>query len=411
MSSRAPALQTEIWKGISRWALALGLVYFLWLPLLASAKTIDELRAELEAKRQQLEQAQANIGKFAAQLKQKKQQAATLVGQITLLDDNIEEVELSLDRTRLEIETTALQIDTVLQEIAEREAEISHSKSKLAEYIRMINTLDQQSSVTIFLKYQSFSEAVTDTAAYEELQNRGQRTLNTIQQLRDELNTKRRQLEEFKDILDSLRVRQEREQSSLTSQRESKTTLLTQTHAQEAQYQDLLAEAKRTHEAAQAEIQRIDTQLRAELAARGLGNLPSVGTMSWPIDPIYGVTCEFRCANYPYAYLIGPHTGMDIPAHVGTPIRAPADGYVGRVYDSGGRGYSYILLLHGGNISTVFGHVSGFAVTEGQSVTRGTIIGFTGGAPGSRGSGLSTGPHLHFEVRSANTPVNPRQYL
>ncbi|MEX2054729.1 MAG: M23 family metallopeptidase, partial [Candidatus Andersenbacteria bacterium] len=63
------------------------------------------------------------------------------------------------------------------------------------------------------------------------------------------------------------------------------------------------------------------------------------------------------------------------------------------------------------NISTVYGHVSGFAVNEGQVVTRGTTIGYTGGAPGTRGAGLSSGPHLHFEVRVNNAHVNPRKYL
>jgi len=102
---------------------------------------------------------------------------------------------------------------------------------------------------------------------------------------------------------------------------------------------------------------------------------------------------------------------MDIPVSVGTPVRAPAEGYVARVRDAKGPGYSYILLIHGDNVSTVFGHLSGFAVNEGDIVTRGSVIGYSGGAPGMNGAGLSSGPHLHFEVRENNRAVNPRRYL
>jgi murein DD-endopeptidase MepM/ murein hydrolase activator NlpD len=155
----------------------------------------------------------------------------------------------------------------------------------------------------------------------------------------------------------------------------------------------------------------LDGKIREQLRQQGLGNLGSVGILDWPIEPIYGISCGFHCGGYPYAYLIGPHSGTDIPTSVGTPIHAPADGYVGRTHDSGGSGYSYILLVHGDNISTVYGHVSGFAVSEGKFVKRGDVIGYTGGAAGAHGSGLSSGPHLHFEVRKNNVAVDALNYL
>lgn len=380
-------------------------------PFVLEAKTVEELREELQAKKDNLKSTEEKIQEFKNNIQLKKKEARTLEDQIGLLDDNIGEIELSISQTVVEVEATQLEIETVQAEISVKEEEIDAQKRLLSEYLRSLHILDQQSSVTVFLKYGTFSEALSEAATIEELQNRGHETLIAVQQLRDELDAKRRDLEDFKETLEALQERQQHQQDTLLTQRNSKERILDLTNEQESQYQDLLKEAQQAHQSAEAAIKSLDAKIREELKRQGYGNLPSVGVFDWPIDPIFGVSCEFHCAGYPYAYLIGPHSAIDIPSYVGTPIKAPADGYVAKTHDAGGPGYSYILLIHGDNISTVYGHVSGFAVNEGELITRGTVIGYTGGAPGSRGAGLSSGPHLHFEVREDNIPVNPRKYL
>ncbi|MGH9856476.1 MAG: murein hydrolase activator EnvC family protein [Acidobacteriota bacterium] len=380
-------------------------------PLGVTAKTVEELREELQVKRETLQNTEEKIEQFKADIQVKKREARTLEDQITLMDENIVQIELTITKTQAEIEKTSVEIEAVQQEIIIQEEEIAQQKQLLAEYIRAIHLLDQQSTVTVLFKYKTFSEAMSETDAIAELQNRGQQTLVQIQQLHQELLTKKRELEDFKQSLEALRTRQEQQQQTLASQRTAKERILELTNAQESQYQQLLQETQQQHQAAEAAIKALDASIREELRRAGIGNLPSVGTFDWPIEPIFGVSCEFRCAGYPYEHLIGPHSAVDIPTYAGTPIKAPGEGYVARTFDSGGPGYSYILIIHGDNLSTVYGHVSGFAVNEGRIVTRGQVIGYTGGAPGTRGAGLSTGPHLHFEVRKNNIPVNPRLYL
>ncbi|MEX1112014.1 MAG: peptidoglycan DD-metalloendopeptidase family protein [Candidatus Andersenbacteria bacterium] len=391
-------------------ALLLGAGIF-GIPDTSHAQSVDELRAELNDKRKSLKATEEKIEQFKNTVQEKKKEARTLGDQIVLIDDNIEEIVLTIDRTVAEIEETDAEIHTVEEEIRLKEEEITQQKRLLGDYIRSIHTHDQQSSVTVFLKYDTFSEAMNENSTLTELQQRGQQALVLIQSLHTELMTKQRELEDFRQSLDALRRRQQQQQETLANQRDSKQRILELTQEQESQYQDLLQEAQQQHQAAQAAISSLDAKIREELKRQGFGNLPSVGTFDWPIEPIFGVSCEFKCSGYPYAYLIGPHSAIDIPSYVGTPIKAPAEGYVARTFDSGGPGYSYIMLIHGDNLSTVYGHVSGFAVNEGQVVTRGTVIGYTGGASGARGSGLSTGPHLHFEVRKNNIPINPRSYL
>jgi len=384
-----------------------------WLPAgqLALAQTVDELRHDLESTKDTLRSAEERIRKFKEDIQIKKQEARSLQDQISVIEEKYRGLSLVIEQTSAEIANTEAEIEAVQKDIEVTEVEIARQKTILAEYIRSLYAFDQQSSVALFLKYATFSAAITEAATYEEMQTRGQEVLQEVKRLRQEMREKQTALEGFRTGLTQLQQRQEAQQATLASAKQSKERVLDLTKEQESEFQRLLAEAQRTHQSAEAEIGRLDAMIREELRKQGIGNLPSVGVLSWPVQPIFGVSCEFHCAGYPYAYLIGPHAGMDIPTNVGTPILAPADGYVARVRDSGGPGYSYILLLHGNKVSTVFGHVSGFAVGEGQMVSRGSVIGYSGGAPGTHGAGLSSGPHLHFEVRVDNAPVNPRQYL
>jgi murein DD-endopeptidase MepM/ murein hydrolase activator NlpD len=98
------------------------------------------------------------------------------------------------------------------------------------------------------------------------------------------------------------------------------------------------------------------------------------------------------------------HAGIDIGCNTGTPIIAAADGEVIQAGYMVGYGYA-IIIYHGGGFATFYGHMSGFAVSQGQKVKRGQIIGYAGS------TGWATGPHLHFEVRINGEPKNPLNFF
>jgi murein DD-endopeptidase MepM/ murein hydrolase activator NlpD len=122
----------------------------------------------------------------------------------------------------------------------------------------------------------------------------------------------------------------------------------------------------------------------------------------WPVQgPITG---PFGARTDPFNGEGAFHAGVDISCHYGQPIMAPADGVV--TYAGFYSGYGRMIIVdHGNGITTRYGHLSGFAVTEGQSLNKGEVIGYVGM------SGRSTGAHLHYEVRIHDTPVNPHKYL
>lgn len=122
----------------------------------------------------------------------------------------------------------------------------------------------------------------------------------------------------------------------------------------------------------------------------------------WPVEG--HVTGSFGERIDPFNGEGAFHSGVDISTGFGTPVIAPADGTVVFADFLGGYGRA-IMIDHGHGITTRFGHLANFAVIAGQKIQRGDTIGYVGL------SGRSTGPHLHYEVRINDTPVNPYKYL
>jgi murein DD-endopeptidase MepM/ murein hydrolase activator NlpD len=122
----------------------------------------------------------------------------------------------------------------------------------------------------------------------------------------------------------------------------------------------------------------------------------------WPVDG--RVTSSFGEREDPFNGEGAFHAGVDISAGYGEPIHATADGVVEIAGMTSGYGRE-VTIDHGNGIKTLYGHMSGFAVSAGDSVHRGQVIGYIGL------SGRSTGPHVHYEVRIRNIPVNPHKYL
>jgi murein DD-endopeptidase MepM/ murein hydrolase activator NlpD len=105
---------------------------------------------------------------------------------------------------------------------------------------------------------------------------------------------------------------------------------------------------------------------------------------------------------HPILHFARMHAGIDFGAAWGSPIVAAADGQVVAAGWAGGYGRE-VQIAHGGGIVTLYGHMSGIAASAGEIVRQGQVIGYVGS------SGLSTGPHVHFEVRVNGQPVDPMQ--
>jgi murein DD-endopeptidase MepM/ murein hydrolase activator NlpD len=132
--------------------------------------------------------------------------------------------------------------------------------------------------------------------------------------------------------------------------------------------------------------------------------------MSWPVDPTYrGISTTFHDPTYPFRHLF-EHSGIDIPQQQGSDVTAAAPGYVAWTRTGSMYG-NYIMVIHSNGLATLYAHLSKVLVKQDDFVGRGDVIARSGGQPGAPGAGLSTGPHLHFEVRKDGIPVDPMGYL
>jgi murein DD-endopeptidase MepM/ murein hydrolase activator NlpD len=128
--------------------------------------------------------------------------------------------------------------------------------------------------------------------------------------------------------------------------------------------------------------------------------LPTLWPVTGPITSSFGEREDPILGNGEGEF----HPGIDISGQLGTPIHAAADGVIVSAELVNGYG-RMVTIDHGHGVQTLYGHMSGFAVTVGQTVSRGEVIGYIGH------SGRTTGNHVHYEVRIHNTPVNPHKYL
>jgi murein DD-endopeptidase MepM/ murein hydrolase activator NlpD len=136
----------------------------------------------------------------------------------------------------------------------------------------------------------------------------------------------------------------------------------------------------------------------AEKRAQTIRSTPTIWPVKGRVASHYGGRLD------PFTGDTEVHLGLDITGMYGTPVHAPADGYVifvGRKSDYG----NLVIIDHGNGVTTRFGHLSRYPVKVGSTVTKGQIVGYVGM------TGRTTGPHLHYEVRLNDRPVNPRQYL
>lgn len=374
---------------------------------------ITDLDKQIDTKKKEIENLQKKAEVYKKNIEQKKLEALSLGNQIAILDNQIVKTELDIETTEKRIEQINLEIKSLDLQIQEKEAKISDYKKRLIDLLSLLYRSGQKSYLDILILNDSFSDFFDQIQYLKELQVELQSLLGQVKNLKEALNQKRNEKEAKKQEEEDIKKELEQEKKSLEEKMTVKANLLEQTLASEKQFQNLLLDLRYEQEKIDSEISYLERKIREKLAESDKAFLEGKSgevILSWPVDPSRGITAYFHDPDYPFRYIF-EHPAIDIRTSQGTAIHAAAPGYVARVKDAG-MGYSYIMIIHNNGISTVYGHVSKILVQEDTYVIRGQTIGLSGGMPGTPGAGrLSTGPHLHFEVRLNGIPVNPLDYL
>lgn len=378
----------------------------------AEIELLNKKITEKKAKVKKLEESIAQVKKDIAK---KKLEATSLKNLIAILDNRATQIELDIEATEEKLDTLTLEITSLQIKIARKENDIDRQKEMLSELIRTLNYESDKNYLEVIAAYDNFSDFYNRMQYLQVIQEDLGKSAKTLRIAKTDLEDKKNNTEERKESYESLKIELNEKKKDYDEQTFEKENLLFQTKSSENAYQTLLENLRKQYQEIEAEIASVEKEVRSKLEAQkkfSNNNDSSFGGLfSWPTQSRY-ITAYFHDPEYPYRYIF-EHNAIDVRSGQGTPIKAAASGYIGRARTcSSSSCYSYIMILHSDNYSTVYGHLSKIIVSEEQFVTRGDIIGYSGGTPGTVGAGpFVTGPHLHFEVRKNGIPVNPLNYL
>lgn len=372
---------------------------------------VKGLNKEIQQKKDDLESLKAKQDKYARALRQAQTEKASLASQLAILDNRLAQSENEIEQAQTEIDVTNLEIKKIDAEIKETNKNIEDEKNHLAVILRLMHKQDRIGTLEIILLNNDLSEFLNQIKYLEDINGAVGESVSSLYGYKEEGEKKLASLNEKNNELNNLKKGLEDKKTSLEEEQDTKVFVLDQTKSSEKEYQKLVAQAKKEQEGASADIAFKERQVREKLAQMEGQKLEFNDTgMIWPVSK-NTITAYFHDPDYPFKYIF-EHPAVDIRAAQGTTLKAAASGYVARAVTGGAKGYGYIMIVHGDGLATVYGHASKIYVKEDEYVVQGQSIGLSGGLPGTPGAGrLTTGPHLHFEVRLNGIPVDPLDYL
>ena len=353
---------------------------------------------------QPLEPAYADTGD---ELEQQLQESAERKEELA---EQIKEVEA--DKTRA-LEAKALldernillqqEIDTVQKQIENTEASIAEYEQKEAEqyelFCQQVRQEEERGTVSywsVLFNATDFADLLSRIDFINEIMDYSQRIIDDLRQTREQLDTSRQELLKQKETLDATQ-----------QELEEQITAAAQLVAEYASTQEGL-------EAMQAEEEKLfkeTEQMLKDWYAQngGTGDIDATSTQEvlkgliWPSNARY-ITDKFGWRDAPTAGASTYHEGVDIGAPYYSDVYAAQSGTVIQAGWNGGYGYS-VIIAHDFGVATLYGHMNDYYVSVGQTVSRGQVIGECGS------TGISTGPHIHYEVRINGEKIDPLPYL
>ena len=370
---------------------------------------VDTLQDQVKQKQTRIKELDALIKGYRDKQVEQQNTALSLQNELALLENGIQEKQLSAERAQREVESTTLEIQALGNQIALQKQAIDKRESSLSD---IFVKLQQDSSVSVFdafLSRPSLSELFVRLDELGRLEGDLGEATRVLKSEKVILETKRKQQEDRRAVLEQQKLEAQVAQTELEEQRLSKLSLINATQNKEDEFRKVVYELRQQQQSEAGDIQSLQDRLKDRLdsidAALARGDV----LLSWPIPVKKGISAHFHDPSYPFRKLF-EHPGVDLPAPVGTPVKAAAGGYV--AWNRTGKQYgNYVMVVHAGGVATVYAHLSKFGAKPDTYVERGDVIGYSGGRPGDAGAGLSTGPHLHFEVRQNGIPVNPENFL
>ncbi|MBW4659675.1 MAG: peptidoglycan DD-metalloendopeptidase family protein [Drouetiella hepatica Uher 2000/2452] len=361
------------------------------LNFLTLAQAPDSVQ-QLQQQKQKIEQERSHLNQKQDQLQQQEQSAQKKLGG---LQKDIKATSQQIAQNEKQIADANRRLKTLESNLVKAEKSYAAKQTATVARLRFLQRQQSGQGLAVLLQSQNLNEFLDRRQQLRLVYGRDRTILADLQAEANDLNLRRRKIETQKNDI-----------AILTQE-----LLAQKAQAQEAaQYQQglitHLRQDRKALEAAEDQLTQDSANLTAliqqRLAASNKYILRGTGKMTYPSDG--EITSGFGYRMHPILGYTRFHSGIDFGVDYGSSIHAADAGVVIFAGWYGGYGQA-IIIDHGKNITTLYGHTSEMHVSEGQTVQRGQVIGAVGS------SGLSTGPHLHFEVHISGEPIDPVSYL
>ncbi|MGP8320888.1 MAG: murein hydrolase activator EnvC family protein [Methanosarcinaceae archaeon] len=371
---------------------------------------VKELNSAIKSNKNKIKEIKKKQDLYSKNIKNKQNEKANLINQLDILENRLAKANLDIESVEIDINRTNLEIQKTDLEIKYSNEKLKKEKTHIASILKLMYKNSKVGTLEILLINDSLVDFLNQAKHLENINKELSSSLDKLKKYQKKLKDGKEELEHKDKELLVLKENLKNKKKSLKDEQNNKNFIVDQVKNSEKKYQKLLADAKQEQNKATSEIVSLEKTVRQKIANSNNTKLEfNDNGLIWPVTKNF-ITAYFHDPDYPFRYLF-EHSGIDIRAAQGQAMKAAASGYVAIAKDAGKK-YSYIMIIHGNGLSTVYGHVSKIYVKEDEYVIQGQTIGLVGGTPGTKGAGLTTtGPHLHFEVRLNGIPVNPLEYL
>jgi peptidoglycan DL-endopeptidase CwlO len=376
----------------------------------SSAAPAQDLESKLEAKEAKLSKVRERRGVLTTTISHIGDRIDRLTAEVAVLHDREAAVRVRLDAKQAELDRAVAQLDVAQKHLAVIRARLKRSLVALRERLVAMYESGTPDVLSLIVGANGYDELIDRTEYLNRIHSMDEAVVGRVRDLRNQVRRTVARLRTAKNQIETARDAIAAEEQALASARSAVQQRQAALVSARAERLSALHEIRQHEEELDGSVAAIQGKIAAQLAATGSAPLPAGpirgGSGSGLIWPVNGpVVSGFgpRTINGHYEF----HPGIDIAVPSGTPIRAAAAGtviFTEPEASSGGYG-NYTCIDHGGGLSTCYAHQESFAVSPGQHVSQGQVIGY------SDCTGYCFGPHVHFEVRIDGEVTDPMAYL
>ncbi|MDO4982128.1 MAG: peptidoglycan DD-metalloendopeptidase family protein [Eubacteriales bacterium] len=381
---------------------ALSLLLCISAPVFADSE--DELEV-LKAQRDELVRRRQEQQAVVDILKQ--QQAGVLQVKEALDSRNMYTIyQIQLNNEEIELYDAMIEDKSI--EVDEAKALEEKQLEQYREHVRAMEENGNYSFIAMLLNTSDVGDFLTAIDDIGEIMSSDKKLEDAYIAAREHTEDVRAEYEEYRAQVTEIRDGLVEQQNQLEAELEEADRLISDLYSDIEANAGILAELEANERAAETSVANmiaaIEKERQAAAAASHAGTVVGTGGFVWPVPSCTYITSRFGTRVHPVYGTVKNHTGLDIGASSGATIIAADGGSVttASVYGSYG---NCVIIDHGNGYQTLYGHMSSIAVSAGETVSQGQTIGYVGS------TGVSTGPHCHFEVFAGGGRIDPEQFF